>query len=418
MNKAYKFRLDPTDHQRQQLAQIAGSCRWVWNHMLATQHTRYETEKKFNFAREMANTLPQLKQQYEWLKLTPSYALQQTCRDQDFALKRVKSGFGFPKFKSKRKAKDSFRIPQNLNNGKDDLIKIKEDTVRIPKLDPIKWRKHRPIEGKVKSITISRDVDHWYASVLTEFDDVPLNPIDVATCNSIGIDLGVSHFMIDSRGNKTSSPRFLKQKALRLARYQRQYARKQRGSNNQAKARVKVAKCHQDIRRARADFLHQLSSKITTEYDLICAEDLKIKDLVKPKKQKSLNRAIHDQGWGMFIEMLKYKSAFKGKPFTQINQFAPSSKTCSCCGHKLAKLALDVREWRCPQCNTEHDRDVNAATNILFWGLAATPDIEVNTPGTGGINACGDTRTQPVLAYDNTVEVSRKQETQSTLVVG
>ena len=119
--------------------------------------------------------------------------------------------------------------------------------------------------------------------------------------------------------------------------------------------------------------------------------------------------------------MLKYKSAFKGKPFRQINQFAPSSKTCSCCGHKMAKLALDVREWRCPQCNTEHDRDVNAANNILFWGLAATPDIPprvVNTPGTGEINACGDRRTQLAPLYYGARERSWKQETQLTLVAG
>jgi putative transposase len=147
-------------------------------------------------------------------------------------------------------------------------------------------------------------------------------------------------------------------------------------------------------------------NKLINENELICVEDLKTKSLMKRKRNKSLNRAIADQGWGMFLTMLKYKTKQRGKTLTQINRFDPSSKTCSCCGHKMAKLELEIREWQCPSCGTTHDRDTNAARNILFWGIMMTK----NTAGMAGINACGDTSTRLGLAYVKSLEVSVNQE--------
>lgn len=409
MNKAYKFRLNPTKEQQTLLAQMAGNCRWVWNYMLAQQNTRYQLEKKFIFAVEMANQLPKLKQENEWLSLTPSQSLQQVCIDQDIALKRVwKSGFGFPKFKAKSKTRDSFRIPQT--NGH---IRITDTHIKVPKIGLVKWRKHRDIAGVIKSITISRDIKHWDVSVLVEIPDQHQLPINPTKCKSIGVDLGISSFLVGSDGNKVDSPKFLKQKTARLKRYQRQVSRKCKGSKNRNKARIKLAKWHRDIRNSRADWLHKLSNEIVNTNDLICVEDLKTKSLMKHKKQKSLNRAISDQGWGMFLNMLKYKSQQRGKTLTQIDQFDPSSKTCSCCGHKMEKMALDIREWICPLCGAEHDRDINAAHNILFWGIMATK----NTEGTSEINACGVSSTRCDLAYDKSLEDTVKQEAQRSLVV-
>jgi putative transposase len=402
MHQAYKFQLYPTKTQEKLLVQIAGNCRWVWNHMLAQQIVKYQQEKKFIFAVDMANQLPDLKQELSWLSITPSQSLQQVCIDQDKALKRVwKSKFGFPKFKSKSKSIDSFRIPQTNNQ-----IKLTDSYIKLPKMTAIKYKKHRDIIGLVKSVTISRDIDRWFVSILVEVADITPAPINPATCKSIGIDLGIASFLIDNNGNKTDSPRFLKKKSARLKRYQRQVSKKQKNSKNRYKARIKLAKWHRAIRNARADWLHKLSNKLVTENELICVEDLKTKSLMKRKRNKSLNRAIADQGWGMFLSMLKYKTKQQGKTLTQSNQFDPSSKTCSCCGHKMAKLELEIREWQCPSCGTTHDRDTNAARNILFWGIMMTP----NTAGMAGINACGDTSTRLGLAYVKSLEVSVNQE--------
>jgi putative transposase len=241
---------------------------------------------------------------------------------------------------------------------------------------------------------------------LTEIPDTNTKTINPATCKSIGIDLGIASFLIDNNGNKVNSPNFLKKKSSRLKRYQRQVSKKQKNSKNRYKARIKLAKWHRAIRNSRADWLHKLSNQIVTENELICVEDLKTKSLMKRKRNRSLNRAIADQGWGMFLSMLKYKTKQQGKTLTQINRFDPSSKTCSCCGHVMAKLELEIREWQCPSCGTTHDRDTNAARNILFWGIMMTP----NTAGMAGINACGDTSTRLGLAYVKSLEVSVKQE--------
>jgi putative transposase len=226
---------------------------------------------------------------------------------------------------------------------------------------------------------------HWYVSLVLEVNDVIPAPVDPSTATSIGIDLGIKHFIVDSNGKKIDSPKFLQQKIRRLKRYQRQVSRKQKGSKNRNKARIKLAKWHRDIRNARKDWLNKLSDEIVNTNDIVCVEDLKTKELMTRKSTKSLNRQISDQGWGMFLNMLKYKCEYRGKTFTQIDQYKPSSKTCSTCKHVMPTMDLKIRDWICPNCGTEHDRDVNAAINILWWGLMATP----NTAGTAGINACG-----------------------------
>jgi putative transposase len=386
MFKSYKYLLKPTAEQTKILTQWEGHSRWLWNYFLDLEQKEYAANKKFIWRFELINLIPDLKKKNEWLKEIPSQSLQQIGTSMDLALKGLKSGKGFPKFKKKNVRNGQILIPNQLANGKDYSIKITPSHITMPKIGAVKWKRHRPMsDGRIKSVSITKDIDKWFVSVLVEIDDIIPISVDPSTAISIGIDLGIKHFIVDSTGNKIDSPKFLQQKAKRLKRYQRQVSRKQKGSKNRNKARIKLARIHRDVRNTRANWLHKLSTKIVNENDIVCVEDLKTKDLLMRKQQKSLNRQISDQGWGMFLNMLRYKCEHKGKTFTQIDQYAPSSKTCSACGYKVLKMELSTRDWKCSQCGSEHDRDVNAALNILWWGLMATP----NTAGTAEINACG-----------------------------
>jgi len=374
--------------------------------MLDLNIKQYEIDEKFVFAYDMANQLPELKKQHDWLKLTPSQSLQQTCLNLDAAMQAVwKSGFGFPKFKAKHKSKDSFRIPQT--NGH---IKVSDSHITIPKIGKVKWKYHRPITGNLKSITVSRDIDDWYVSILCETEEVPLMT-EIDKSKTIGIDLGISDFAVLSDGTKIKGPNYFKKSMHRLKKYQRRLAKKVKGSANRGHARKRVAQVHQKIRNSRANWLHKQSHALTEKYDVICVEDLKIKELLQ---KKELSRSIADQGWGMFVEQLEYKAKKKGKHLTKINTYMPSTKACSCCGG-IRKMKLSDRVYICENegCTDylkTKDRDLNAATNIHFWGLTATPNIVFTTPGTGGNKACGDTQIQETQARDWNLEVSAKQE--------
>ena len=281
----------------------------------------------------------------------------------------------------------------------------------------MKWKYHRTITGKIKSVTISKDISDWYVSVLVEIPDIPkITEIDKA--KTIGIDLGISSFATLSDGTKIDSSNFLKNKLYKLKKYQRRVKNKTKGSNNIKKAYIRIAKIHRDIRNSRINWLHQQSRKLVDTYDVICVEDLKIQELLK---KKQLSRSIADQGWGIFVNQLTYKTELRGKYLTKINTYLPSTKACSSCGTtKIMKLSDRVyicENEICTDYLKAKDRDLNAAINIHFWGLAAT-DIVLNTDGTSEIKACGDTRTQNDLVYTRSLEVSEKQEARGSLVHG
>ena len=409
MFKSYRFRLQPNKQQAELLNKWEGHSRWLWNHFLDLEQKEYASNKKFIWRYDLINLIPELKKQNEWLKEAPSQSLQQIGTSLDTALKGLKSGKGFPKFKKK-----NVRNGQILIRNSPLQIKTSKSHISLPKIGQVKWIQHRDLpNGKIKQAQITRDVDKWFVSVLVEIEDVMKLLVDPSTAVSIGIDLGIKLFIVDSNGKKIDSPKFLQQKAARLKRYQRQVSRKQKGSNNRNKARIKLAKWHLDIANTRSDWIHKLSNEIVNTNDIVCVEDLKTKELMTRKSTKSLNRQISDQGWGMFLSMLRYKCEHRGKTFTQISQYKPSSKTCSHCGYKMSDMSLKIRDWICPQCGAEHDRDVNAALNILWWGLMATP----NTAGMAEIDACGDTK--PLIDERHMTqvdEVSMKQETGGSLV--
>lgn len=229
------------------------------------------------------------------------------------------------------------------------------------------WSDIDPVSVDPSTVTVSRDPDgRWYVSLAVDVAEPEALP---GTGTMVGVDLGVTDFAVTSDGEKIPNPRHLTRKAANLARYQRRVARCQRGSNNRAKAKAKVARAHRKVRAARTDFLHRVSTRLVRDNDTVVIEDLTVKNMVR---NRGLAKSISDCGWGTFRRMLEYKTARHDRHLIVIDRWYPSSKTCSACGHLLGKLNLSTRTWQCPSCRTLHDRDLNAAKNILAAGLAVT----------------------------------------------
>jgi putative transposase len=237
------------------------------------------------------------------------------------------------------------------------------------------------------TVTVSRDPDgRWYASLHV---DVPDPDQTSAAGAVVGVDLGLKDFAVTSDGEHVAHPKTIAKRERGLARYQRRMARKRRGSANRAKARAKVARAHRKVRASRTDFLHKTSTRLVRDHDVIVVEDLAVKNMVR---NRSLAKAISDSGWGALRRMLEYKTAKAGKHLVVIDRWYPSSKTCSACGHLLATLSLGTRHWTCPACGTRHDRDTNAAKNILAAGLAVAPWGDACG---GDVRHSGSSRVQP-----------------------
>lgn len=356
MNYVYRFRLYPTKEQEKFLKQEAGNIRFVYNYFLALAKEKYRKEKaKWNYY-EYKKLLPELKKEFEFLKLSNSQSLQESLKNLDKAFKNFFKGLSdFPKFKKKKKT-NSISIPQHFE--------IVENKLKIPKLKTsIKFKKHRTIEGKIKSISITiKPSGKYYLNVLVEREIIPLPKKD----KIIAIDMGLTDFIVTSDNQAVKNPKHFKKFERRLKLWQRRLSRKEKGSNNYKKWAKKIARLHEKITNAKNDFLHKLSRKIINENQVIIVENLNIKGLIKNKR---LSKHIHQASWYKFINMLEYKAKFYKRELIKIDTFFPSSKLCSVCGYKYKELKLSDRIWTCPKCNTIHSRDYNATLNLLKEGL-------------------------------------------------
>ncbi len=362
MFKAYKFRLYPDEEQQLLLEKHIGSCRFVWNHFLDSRNKRYvETGKGMSY-KDASVLLPALKEEREWLNEVNSQSLQQELMHLDSAF----HGFfrkisGYPAFRKKRNG-GSFTVPQHFA--------IKDNHLTIPKFKmPIRMFAHRNIEGEMRSLTISKTPSgKYYASILAETGKKIPGPVRIEACTSIGIDVGIKVFLTTSDGLQIDNPKNLKKSEKKLALLQKRLSRKQKGSKNRNKARVKVAKAHEHIANQRLDLHNKVSDAMLRAYDSVITEDLNVSGMMK---NHHLARSIADAGWSSFMAMLKTKALQRGKNIIDIGRFDPSSRMCSHCGY-IHNLKLGERTWICPQCNTAHEREWNAAKNIKQFGLIKT----------------------------------------------
>jgi len=361
MHKAFKFRLLPTKEQEVLLAKHFGCSRFIYNYFLAEKQKHYlENKTTLNFNQCAGNLVAKKKEEgYEWLKEVNSQILISTLMNLETAYGnffRKKSKF--PRFKSK-KNKNSFNIPQHISLKREDII-------QIPKFkEGLKFVKHKELKGRIKSATISKNPSgKYYISFLCVVEKPTKHK---KTGKNIGIDLGLKDFIITSEGQRYCNPKFTKKYEVKLSKKQRILSRKQKGSKGRDKARIAVAKIYEKITNSRNDMQHKVSSKLIRDYDLIAIEDLNVKGMVQNHK---LSKAISDVAWSSFVAKLKYKAEWYGREVIVIDRFYPSSKTCSCCDHVKESLSLDERTWTCSECNTTHDRDVNASKNILRRALA------------------------------------------------
>jgi putative transposase len=377
--QALKVRLHPTDEQIQVLAQHFGCARWWWNYGLNQCIETYKATGKGLSQSGLNSLLPKLKkeQETEWLGDCYSQVLQSVSLNLSRAYQNFFEGRAkYPRFKSKHH-RQSIQYPQK--------VKQVDETLKFPgKLGIVKAKIHRPLDGVIKTVTVSKcPSGKYYASVLMEYEgDYP------ATSNQgkvVGIDLGIKDFAITYDGDKVSNypnPRHLSKYEKKLAVKQRIAARKNKGSNRRRKATKIVARVYEQVSNVRQDYLHKLSRKIVDNNQVVVVENLNVKGMVRNHK---LAASISDTGWGAFVNFLSYKLERSGGKLIEINRWFPSSKLCSDCHYQINELPLDIRTWTCPSCGTHHDRDGNAAMNIRAEGIRM-----LSSSGTGEANANGE----------------------------
>lgn len=377
---AYKFRIYPNTLQKELFAKTFGCVRKVYNLMLDDRITTYEKFKAGEIDKLNYQTPAFFKKDYPFLKEVDSLALANAQQNLDKAFKNFfkKKDAEFPKFKSKRKSKNSY----TTNNQKGTVQIIDNKYLKLPKFkQPIKVKVHRPVEGIIKSVTISKNAaNQYFASILCEKEITPYQQTD----KMVGIDFGIKALAILSTGQVFENQKNLFKMQDKLKKEQKKLSRKYQVAkasgkdlqdcSNYQKQKLKVAKIHNKIKNQREDLLNKLTTKIIKEFDIICLEDLSVKEMMKNKR---LAKAIGDVSWSSFVSKLEYKAKWHNKTIIKVDKYYPSSKTCNICDtvSKDIVSSLSIRKWTCPSCGTNHDRDVNAAINILQQGMK----IHLNT---------------------------------------
>ncbi|HEY3956309.1 MAG TPA: transposase [Streptosporangiaceae bacterium] len=391
MRTAYRCRAYPDDAQRQLLVRTFGCVRVVWNRTLSARQERYAAQRTGTSYAGTDRALTAMKRDpgLAFLNEVSSVPLQQALRHQHaafvaFFAKRAR----YPRFKSRRSRQSATYTRSAFT--------MRRGVLRLAKMGgPLRfvwsWPDVDVAALELTSVTVAREpCGRWYVTLHVDVPDSAPLPVRGA---AIGIDLGITDFAVTSSGERIANPRHLERKSRNLARYQRRLARCQKGSANRAKARAKVARAHRKVRAARTDFLHRASTRLVRDHDAIVIEDLNVAGMVR---NRHLARAISDCGWGEFRRQLNYKCHRYGRRLIVIDRWYPSSKTCSACGHVLASPGLGTRHWVCPSCRARHDRDLNAAKNILAAGLAAARDSPGDACG-AGVRHSGFSRVRPAV---------------------
>ena len=368
IKRACKERFYPTSEQETLLAQSFGCARFVYNNTL-----RFRTDADYKDGKSVSHSeaekrLVSLKKEFLWLNDISSVLLQQCLRDQQEAFKNFWAGrTKYPNFKKKH-SKQSIRLTKAA-------FKVKDGQLFMAKSkEPLNVRWSRELSSEPSSITISKDrAGRYFVSMLCEFEAKPM-PVSNKT---VGIDLGLTDLFITSEGEKSGNPKFTKRYERKLAYLQRTLAKKQKGSNNRAKARLKVARLHAKIADCRTDATHKASRKLINENQVVCVENLAVKNMIKNPK---LAKHIADANWGEFVRQLQYKAEWADRIVAEIDRFFPSSKRCPSCGFIHESMPLSIREWDCPECKAHWDRDIAAAINIKTVGLAG---LACGATGTG-----------------------------------
>ena len=360
--KRYIFRLYPNKQQEELIQKTFGCARFVYNQALAHRQKVYEETKEKLSRFDCINWATRfLKNNYSWLKEPDSRALNSSIEDMDIAYQRFFQGISnFPKFKSKR-GRQSYRT-----NSSSIKISFEQNKIKLPKLKWVRCKCHRTFEGKIKSATIiQKPSKKYFVSILVETEHVPL-PIK-NNDKAVGFDLGIKDFLITSDGDKIENPKYFKKYQNKLAKEQRKFAHKQKGSKNFQKQKIKVTRVHEKIFNSRKDFLHKVSHKLIYENQIIVSENLDVSEMLKNPR---LAKQISDCSWSEFVQQLEYRGLWNNRIYIKVDKYFKSSQICCVCGFINSNVKnLAIRKWQCPKCETLHDRDINAAKNILKEGL-------------------------------------------------
>lgn len=372
IKRSYKFRFYPTAGQEMILAKTFGCARFAYNYMLRLRMDAWMQWQERIGYHETSAALTALKKQpeYAWLNEVPSVPVQQALRHlqtafNNFFAKRA----GYPRFKRKDGPQSATYTTSAFKWGGKSLKLAKMSEP----LD-VRWSRKIPQAAKVTTVTVSKDsAGRYFVSLLCD-DVVAKKP---AVDGKIGIDLGLTHFATLSTGEKVAAPNTFRRYEKKLAKLQRRLAKKTNGSKRREKARIKVARLHAKIADTRRDFLHKLSTRLINENQVIAIESLSVLNM---QKNRYLSKSISDASWSEFVRQLKYKAHWYGRELIGVDRWYPSSKRCSDCGYTMPKMPLSVREWVCPECGSIHDRDINAARNVLAAGLAVSAHREAVSP--------------------------------------